>query len=734
MIRDVLFGCGQGFVGVNFSVGVAITNYVTALPEIKGTISVNTVNNWSYGIEGEIDLDVFAVEAEVSFRSKNNVPVPDNFYVFVTGFEPGINVDSVGVCWITGGGINNLYDTLFNTQKVPPLKLLISVSFDIVKVLECEKATLSLGLTGISLSAENIKMKAIPGVTAIKKMGLALEWYPGIDLQANIVLDLLNSLIYGGGYMVVKSPDYKDVFFEMFARARLNVPKSIPVVGGMTIGGVDLGINSEKIWGAVDVLFITLGLTYYWGESDVDFSSGSKTQPSFPELLGYEDIPVGYDLENNRTLYARIGTNTQLMASSLPDDGSLKLMAGSSAELKCLDVNEKNSYLFNLGSKGDNDAIVQIVYTADSLTDAQSKAEEIKVGSTNDGNDYVIVLYDGNNLDEANANLSYDESTKKATYVFTATKSEQYGKDWYLAATEGSEVLLYNVATVPEVTRLSGSMSENDLALSWTGSELSELDQISFYLCESNTQNSETAVSGHRIGTVDDSTILATGSTTISVPADTPSGTYYIRAVYSKSDEVNGEVFSTDTVTWVNSNMPDNVTIVSAKASGDLQYELTLKDGKNTDGYLVTVYNTDGTVTDFEQVSFDKAESGNTDIQVGGRYQTSNPEDKTKTITFGLVGDKEYVIGVTPYKKVSTNNNGTEGKIFVRGNESKTAAILLPEMITPTVVFSSEQTNGGHLRGKCIDCGHYPKRRLHRKRNQLHRRGKRKGNGNLEAG
>ena len=97
------------------------------MPEIQGTISVNTINNWSYGIEGKIDLEAFYVEAKVSFRSKNNVPVPDELYVFVSGFQPGINIDGLGVCWITGGGggIKNLYDTIFCTQKVPPLKLML---------------------------------------------------------------------------------------------------------------------------------------------------------------------------------------------------------------------------------------------------------------------------------------------------------------------------------------------------------------------------------------------------------------------------------------------------------------------------------------------------------------------------------------------------------------------------------------------------------------------------------
>ena len=689
MVRDVIFGCGKGFVGVNFTVGVAITNYVSGLPEIQGTISVNTINNWSYGIEGKIDLEAFYVEAKVSFRSKNNIPVPDELYVFVSGFQPGINIDGLGVCWITGGGggIKNLYDTIFCTQKVPPLKLMLSVSFDIIKVLECKKATLTLGMTGVSLSAQDIGIKALPGFTAIRRMGLSLEWYPGIDMRANIVVDLFQGVIYGGGYLVVISPDYKDVFFEMFARAKLQVPNSIPIVGGMSIGGADLGLNSDKIWGAIDVLSITLGVTYHWGESDVDFSSGSKTQPTFPELLGYDEIPVGYDTESGHTLYARVGTNTQLMASNMEDNGGLVLMSDPGVYLKS-DSNRQN-HTFNLGQRGTDNAIVQIVFDAESEADAKTKAAAITIGSAAGTNDYGLVLYDAqqNNLSVANANLTYDETTKRATFAFTATDATKYNKTWYLTTPSGSDVLLYNVEEVPEVTSVSGMANGDTIDLTWNGTNMSELDKISFYLCKNNDVTDTDP--GYRIGMVEDSAVLESGRHTLTVPGDVPSGDYYIRAVYSKTDEVNGVVFSTgEKLSWHNSNTPGRVVILGAKADGDLQYELTLQQDANTDGYLVSIYNEDGTVTDFEQVSYESAESGDTVIQVGGTYQAIDPQDNTKTITVGLEAEKKYIIGVTPYHTVDMGS----GESALRGEEVKTSAIYLPTASTPTLTFSADQT------------------------------------------
>lgn len=454
----------------------------------------------------------------------------------------------------------------------------------------------------------------------------------------------------------------------------------------MTLAGIDLGISTEKVWGALDVLFITLGVTYYWGEGSVDFSKGSKSNPTFPELLGYDDLPVYYDAERDQTLYARVGTNTQIMATNLPDDGSLTLMA-SPATLKS--NGDKNQHQFNLGAHTGSDAIVQITFDANDMADAKTKAAAIKVGSTEGGSDFGLVLYEqtidaeGNlvssNRGTANANLSYDETTKKATYAFTATKDTQYDKLWYMSTPAGSDVILYNVSEVPKVTEVNGKVNGGSIDLTWNGSELSELDQISFYLCKSN--DSENTDPGYRVGVVDSSP--SSQSASLAIPADVPTGSYYIRAVYSKSDEVNGVAFSQNKVSWTNSNTPGTASF-TAKAAGNLQYALTILQDANTDGYLVTVYNADGTATDFQQVSYDAAASGNTVIHVGGRYTAMDADGNTQE--FGLTGGRTYTIGVTPYKKVISGG----GETAVYGAEVKETCAL-PEMVTPTVTFSADK-------------------------------------------
>ncbi len=687
MVPDVLFGCGVGFVGVHFKVKVGLKNFVSALPEIEGEIEVNTINDWAFGVEGKVALANFTLEAKVSFKSRNNVPVPDELYVFVSGFKPGINIDGLGTVWITGGGggIKNLYDTIFLTQAVPPLKLVMSVAFNVIQLLECEKATLAVGLTGVSVSAGKMSFVGVPALRVIDKMGLALEWYPGIDLKANIVVNLFD-VIYGGGYIVLQSPDYKKVFFEMFARAQLRVPNSIPLVGGMQVAGIDLGISTEKIWGALEVLFITLGVTYYWGAGSVDFTSGSKASPTFPDLLGYDDVPVCYDAENDRTLYARFGTNTRVLAATADADGLVLL--GMGAEIRS--NADKTTHTLNFGTYDDRAGIVQMTFPASDAAEAKALADRITVGTAAGANDFPLVLYSGdmeqNNLATANANLTYDESTGRATLAFTVTDQTQFDKTFYVSTPAAAELVLYDVTEPPKLTTVSGSPAGSDLALRFDGENLHELDSVSFYL--SGTNDPAAAEAGYPLMTATDRYALMQGEVTAALPMDVPTGDYYIRAVYSKVDAINGVAFSADTLHIENPHLPAAATVSAAAPSGDLKYSLTVDAATdaNTKGYLVTVYDEKGNATDFSGITVERAASGATTFEVGGTYQASDGEGGSMTV--GLAAGKRYTIGVTPYNLVTDG----AGEIAVYGAETMVQPDVLPTPATPTVNFTADAT------------------------------------------
>jgi len=707
MVQDILFGCGQGFVGLNFDVEIGVKNMIDSLPKLTGKLSVNTINNWSFGLSGSCKMsNKLNLEAKLSFKSYNNIPVPDDIYFFIGGFSPGINIDGAGVVWITGGGggISNLYDTIFCKSGLPPLKLILAASFSIVQVLD-GNAKLTMSLTGLDLTASDLKI--FGEIEAIRKVQLGLQWYPDIKIQAGMYVSMFEQVIEGQGYIILIGKDYTDWFFEMFIQAALKIPASVPLVGGMTLVGAELGVSTEKIWGAFEALKLGIGVTYYWGESHVNFgSAGDKAQPTYPNLLlgGYdgecEDFPIVYDEENDRTLYAHFGTNFEApRAAQVLSDGDLILMDVAGVWSNA----DRTFHKFNLGTydPGSNAATaVQLSYQADSLENAKTLAQSFTVSDAQSGgNSFPLTFYDGSNADTANANVTWDSESGTAAFGFTVTDSSQFHRDWFVSTgTTAADVVLYNVLPMPEITSVSASdflAAGSHTTIHWSGTGLGELDSISFFLASSTDP---TNGAGYPLESVTDGSTITGGSMSLAIPADIPAGDYYLRAVYAKDEQLNSMVHSTGTVSVTNANTPAAAGTPAVSAAGDLKYSVSIPAtaDANTTGYMVTVYHADGTETDITGLTYDKAERGATSFEIGGSYTAPVRADETDpdaavtgTETHGLEGGKSYIIGITPYKTMDTNGDG-EPDTIVYGAEVRSSAAALPVAVTPTAALTAD--------------------------------------------
>lgn len=718
MVKDILFGCGEGFVGLNFSVDVTVKNLIDELPKVVGKLTVNTINNWSFGLEGSCKFtDNMKMEAKLSFKSYENIPVPDDFYFFIGGFKPGLNIDGAGVVWLKGGGggFSHLYDTIFCSSGVPPLKLIIAASFSIVQVLD-GNAKLELSLSGLQLTASDLKIQET--IEVIKTIQLGLQWYPDLKLHAGIYVNMFEGVLAGQGYIILLGKDYTDWFFEMFVRAQLRIPESVPAVGGMTILGADLGISTEKIWGAFTALCVNVGVSYYWGEDSVTFGSASdKAQPTYPDLLlsGFDgtcnDFPVAYDAENQRTLYAHVGTNFGIpRGAQVLSDRDLKKMDA----VGVWSNTEKISHKFNLGpyNAGNNaSTLVQLSYTAESRAQAESLARSflIKDGASTD---FPLNYYDGSNSDTANANVTWNSETKTATLGFSVTDASQFDKDWYiLTGTTAADVILYNVLPLPELSSVSAAgplTAGSDVTVTWDGTGLDELDTLSFFLCSDTDPSADAGYpltverdpwSDPSLGYhgITDSGVIQNKSAALKVPAGIPSGNYYLRAVYSKNEQLNSIIHSTATVTVNNLNTPAAIGAPSVTTAGDLKYGVTIpaSTDPNTDGYLVSVLHADGTETDITNSRFDKAQSGATVFEIGGSYMAPIRADRSDpasevlgTEICGLTGGESYLLSITPFKTVDADGNGEDDAI-VYGAEYRTDPLLLPKPVTPTATLSA---------------------------------------------
>lgn len=702
MVKDILFGCGVGFVGVHFNANIAIPNYVEGMPKIEGTLEVNTIGNWMVALDGKMELPTFTLEASLALRSYKNIPVPDKIYFFVSGFEPGINVDTRGIVWITGGGggIDNIYDTIFLTNGVPPLKILISVSFDLLKVLSA-RADFSISLTGLSFSATDVKVKAT-NIVAVKKAAAQFDWYPNLYLMGSIKMSLFD-IIKGSGYIVLEGKNYSQWFFEAFVRAGVYIPNSMPFVGGMTVGQVDLGVNAEKIWGQLKVLFVSLGVSYYWGDS-INFGSGESAQPHYPDLLGCKDIPVYYDKDKDRTLYMRVGTNLNVAAKAeITDDlAATPQLMGASSSL--YSSGDRLSHKFNLGTRSSSeDAMITLNYNAKSLDDAKNIAKTIITSGIKDKNGvpYAITLYNGTNIDTANANVTYDSKTGKGSLTFTMTNDSCYEKDWSFTTPIASEVILYNVASVPEIASVSGSINGSALDLIWSGTKLTELDSVKYYLV-SDKDNMDN--SGYPLGELTDSTAISSGKTSFALPSNVATGEYYIRAIYSKGGVVNSVVNSVDSVSVVNTKTPDAASIATVTAAGDLKLNVKINN-PTADAYVVNIYKYDAdsgswSYSDVNGMVVDKADLVNNTLTVGGSY-TFEDDSKT-TSSKGLAPNVDYRVGVAACNYVDTDSDGkNDSTVFSKENFYSSSGnvtdigsatpVKLPKPMPPTVTVTADK-------------------------------------------
>ncbi len=695
MVDDILFGCGQGFMGVNFAVEVGLPAYSQAMPAMHGVLRVNTINDWSFGVAGKCQFTTIVLEFDLAIKSYKNIPIPDKLYFYVAGFEPGVNVDGFGVLWITGGGggFDKLYDTIFMTDGLPPLKLMLSVAFDIMKVLSA-RADLSLGLRGLGFSVTNVKLKGTD-IPILTRLQLQLDWYPDIYLMAALDATFYG-IIRGQGYIIFIDNEQYDTFFEAFVRGMLYIPKGIPFIGGIELARVDFGLNNEKIWGAASIIGdIGVGVVYYWGGNvSVSLKKGSAAQPTFPELLGCDDIPVYYDEETGRTLYMSIGSNLMLSAAAevTKDFATTPVLLGTDPSVKS-DANKEKHIIY--APDDGKRYILTAAYAAESEEDAKDKANTFVMRKNGTNEDFSLIYYDGNpdNLSSSNANVTYDEVSKMATLGVTYTKLGDFDVEWELLTPGVSaDLILFEAGTIPKVNSVNGTLDNGSIAATWNGNDLDKLDSLSFYLTtEDDDGNSTGEESGELLINLTDSTAIAAKSGTFPIPKDLKSGTYYLRAVYSREDEVNGVIVDKNPINYVNNNQPSDPAEVIIENAGDLAFGVNLGGTLNGDGYLASVYEVDNDElkeTDITNMAYEKDEKGELPpVSIGGSYEGIDKDGNTSV--YGLTAGKTYKVGVTAYKYVDEDKDGLDDYIMY-GNEVLSNEEILNNTTPPEINITSK--------------------------------------------
>jgi len=409
----------------------------------------------------------------------------------------------------------------------------------------------------------------------------------------------------------------------------------------------------------MEVLFVDLGVAYYWG-GDFDWGSGVTAKPTYPDLLGLEERPVYYDAENDRTLYMRVGTNiSAAIAAEITDNPDEVPRLLGTASLYS-DISKRN-HRFNLGTRSEaspSDALIVVNYDANDLDHAINIAKAIiapGIGDNN-GNTYKITLCDGENVDKANGNVTYDPETGKGSFAFSMTDPSVYDKDWNFTTPVPAEVIMYNVDVMPEVTSVSGSITGNSVEVTWSGTQLGDLDSIKFFLVSDRGNTDE---SGYFLGELTGRSDIESGEKNFAIPGSIPTDSYYVRAVYTQNDTLNSVINSSNNIDIVNPKTPDQFTITNVKPAGDYKLGIEISN-PSADAYIVNVYQYDAesnswVLSDVNGVVVEKDNIKDNTLVVGGNYVFSG--DDQKTAVKGLTSGVDYRIGVIACNFVNTDED-----------------------------------------------------------------------------
>ena len=717
-VEDILFGGGQ-FIGINFSVEIGVPPLSKAMPPISGKLSVNTIGNWRFGVEGSADFKGMSVEAkiEIIYSDKLKAPFPNELYLYIEFPPPGLNVDGFLITYLRGGGggIKNLYEVVYTPNSIPSTSIILSVGASVLQVIMM-KINLEMSLTGISLEAERGTLSETD-VTVLRNSGIRFQWAPSFKFTGNVNVDFLG-ILRGSGYIVV---DPSNSSYEFYAMVALMLPSILPLIGGVTIGSVGVGINHDKIWGKVKVIGLQFGILYYWG-GDFSFNSGNNKamEPSYPELLSMDDVAVGYDEETGRTLYAHVVPNFAMLKSTASGD-SVMTMSENYSDIALYSNADKTEHKLNLGAYKSDSGALNIMYDASSKDEAYKLAKEIAITDAS-GNAYTLNMLkdDESNADTANAFVVYEESEKegkkgKARFVVSFTEKDSFNKDWDIKTAAASVLEIYNVSSLPEFAMTEGKISANKAELKWnikSGANTC-LDKISVYAA----QDSEPTSAGTLIGIIEDKEALESGSAAIDIPLDLTSGEYYIRAVATMNETLTDTAVSDKKYAFINSNQPGSASDVTALNAGDYRLRVSAKEDGTCDGYVVNLYEVskeDGKTVykELENVSGATFSVGE-DIIVGGRYkrkaeETEEKAAEEKTEYVGLEAGKTYVAGLRRINYIKDSEGNTVAGVM--SEEAFSKAILVNEPKTPEITATITDGEGntavelpvGTVAGQCV--------------------------------
>lgn len=727
-VSDILFGA-RSFLGFNIQVGVGIPPLAYGLPSLQGVFTLRTIGQTEFRVNGNMRFAEFELEALLDLKANDiGILIPDEFKFFIGGITPGVPLDPWGVLWLQGGGggIKDIYETIYLQDKVPPLKLILQAQFSLMQVMVA-KATVEVGLSGLGVALNDVRIAATD-IAVLDSAVIALRWYPNIAFIGSVQINL-KDCIEGGGY-IVGYLDYEaqNPFFEFFVRAALKIPDVIPIFGGFTAADVNMGISTERIFGKASYMGVGLGFSYYW-RGDFDWGMKNEATPTFPELLGlgqefdtdidemFENIPTGeddeesddeslvgagfkavpvyYDEENHRTLMAVPGTNLvsdntvvhrgETLSGAEPDQNTDQNTLDIAPDGKTIEVSFANNQMSKIA-----------VLTWDSKSEEAAETEAATISTVGYNITMLNHELDANLQKTANANLTYDPEAKKASLAIFVTNS--LVRNMSIASLFPMDAVLYDVNPLPELEGCSAALNDVNLTVNLAGNSIDSFDYVNVALFRESELAAANADSNYvpeitLAGRIEKENDSMPASSTIALPADLPSGRYVVRLM--AQDEAKTQISQIDltesVVEFVNPYTPGSpASIGTITSAGDWKVNIPINPGTTDDfdGYAVSVIDSEGApVTGLTDLLFYR--NGEM-VEYANDGKVTMPEDNTVAQQLTVGGHMEVPVPETAGSDETTENEENGSDVDVTANDS-TGLDVNADNLTKTEIYGFKE-------------------------------------------
>ncbi|UKS27100.1 S-layer homology domain-containing protein [Paenibacillus sp. HWE-109] len=463
------------------------------------------------GVENKYDLNFDAnlrgitqVHVEIAFKQVADKRILPNVIAFSADLgDPGVLI--AGGTYLTSvrGAIRELADTIAGGSSDVPLTIEAGadVSFGVKPATFYGSIDMTLRRSGIKLVGrmDYRASSTSDRVEMLKEATVSAQWMTPWFVSASAEIDVMGwDLIIGKASIFLGQNLLKNrIDFEGFVSARVQVPGKVPILGGMSLGGVSLGANNDKMWGGVSILFFSLGITYYFN-GGVEFGTSGEGLPEGLLYLQVQDPETGPKL-------VVFGEGVQTMATSWvsQEDAVHEIQYHSVAEgVEMLDNGSMNVGIggIKVADEGKLHEIPMNKITGDALLELTYNGLTAPnfVFKDNNGKDFKLIYDETRTNAQANAftqQITTDGVSSKKVYI--AIPHDRIGGSiWKLYADQAVESKLLNIPQAAQLDEIKLDPSQTDankFTATWKVNHAKPGDTVSLYLTKDAVSDTKQA-------------------------------------------------------------------------------------------------------------------------------------------------------------------------------------------------------------------------------------------------